>query len=155
MKKNLSNFAPQYTPIDPGRKISCDEAQANSRYIRVRYENHSCNSLSYEFNTHKGDTSFILRETEDRSQIQMLCTSDGGTRYCPNYGKLLQTCHFWTTLYSQKICTHQPSQQYVIVRHPIQNKFSLCCYKNKEKSCNICGDEKLYYVKSPHTFFIF
>lgn len=77
-----------YTPIDPGRKISCDEAQANSRYIRVRYENHSCNSLSYEFNTHKGDTSFILRETEDRSQIQMLCTSDGGTRYCPNYGKI-------------------------------------------------------------------
>ncbi|XP_052409495.1 uncharacterized protein LOC127955908 [Carassius gibelio] len=77
-----------YTYIGPGSTTSYEESLAIHRYIYFRYENHSWNSFSYEYNTHKGNTCFILRETYDRSQIQMHCTSEGGTHYCPNYGKI-------------------------------------------------------------------
>ncbi|KAK9976688.1 hypothetical protein ABG768_021893 [Culter alburnus] len=77
-----------YERIGSGCTTSYEEAKAIHRYIHIRYNNHSWNSFSYEFNTHKGDTSFILKETYDRSQIQLHCTSEGGTRYCPNYGKI-------------------------------------------------------------------
>ncbi|XP_059367798.1 uncharacterized protein LOC132106157 [Carassius carassius] len=77
-----------YTYIGPGSTTSYEEALAIHRYIYFRYENHSWSSFSYEFNTHKGNTCFILKETYDRSQIQMHCTSEGGTHYCPNYGKI-------------------------------------------------------------------
>ncbi|XP_058628479.1 uncharacterized protein LOC131538586 isoform X2 [Onychostoma macrolepis] len=76
-----------YTRLGAGRTTSYQEARLIRRYIYVRYENHTWNSFSYEFNTHKGDASFIIRETYNRSQIQMHCTSEGGTHYCPNYGK--------------------------------------------------------------------
>lgn len=77
-----------YTRVSPGCRTSYEEKKLVHRYIYLRYDHHSWNSMSYEFNTHKGDTSFILRETYDRSQIQMHCTSEGGTHYCPNYGKI-------------------------------------------------------------------
>ncbi|XP_048013212.1 sperm flagellar protein 2-like [Megalobrama amblycephala] len=77
-----------YERICSGGTTSYEEAKAIHRYIHIRYNNHTWNSFSYEFNTHKGDTSFILKETYDRSQIQLHCTSEGGTRYCPNYGKI-------------------------------------------------------------------
>ncbi|KTF78068.1 hypothetical protein cypCar_00046082 [Cyprinus carpio] len=77
-----------YRRIAPGCTTSYDESLAIHRYIYIRYENHSWNSFSYEFNTHKGDTSFILKEALDRSQIQLHCTSEGGTRYCPNYRRI-------------------------------------------------------------------
>ncbi|XP_042578929.1 uncharacterized protein LOC122137236 [Cyprinus carpio] len=93
----MYNSAPQYRRIGPHSTISCcrtsyEEALAIHRYIYIRYKNHSWNSFSYEFNTHKrkGDTSFILKETLDRSQIQLDCTSEGSTHYCPNYGKIEQ-----------------------------------------------------------------
>ncbi|RXN30015.1 hypothetical protein ROHU_018069 [Labeo rohita] len=79
-----------YTYIGPHCTTSYEEARLIHRYIYIRYGNHSWKSFSYEFNTHKGDTSFILRETYDRSQIQLHCTSEGGTHYCPNYGKIEQ-----------------------------------------------------------------
>ncbi|XDV26027.1 hypothetical protein PO909_029835 [Leuciscus waleckii] len=74
-----------FTRVSPYSREEYDEKKLIHRYIYVRYNHHSWNSMSYEFNTHKGDTSFILRETYDRSQIQMHCTSEGGTKYCPNY----------------------------------------------------------------------
>ncbi|RXN22039.1 Transposon Ty3-I Gag-Pol poly [Labeo rohita] len=77
-----------YTYIGPHCTTSYEEARLIHRYIYIRYGNHSWKSFSYEFNTHKGDTSFILRETYDRSQIQLHCTSEGGTHYCPNYGRI-------------------------------------------------------------------
>ncbi|XP_034158338.2 uncharacterized protein LOC113528924 [Pangasianodon hypophthalmus] len=85
------HFATQdrgYTRVDAGCTTSYQEARLIHRYIYIRYENHTWDSFRYEFNTHKGDTSFILRETYDRSQIQLHCTSEGGTHYCSNYGKI-------------------------------------------------------------------
>ncbi|CAM4573095.1 unnamed protein product [Leuciscus chuanchicus] len=79
-----------FTRVSPYSREEYEEKKLIHRYIYVRYNHHSWNSMSYEFNTHKGDTSFILRETYDRSQIQMHCTSEGGTKYCPNYGKIEQ-----------------------------------------------------------------
>ncbi|XP_065116652.1 uncharacterized protein [Paramisgurnus dabryanus] len=76
-----------YEYVYPHSTKSFEEKKLVHRYIYIRYGNHSWNSFSYEYNTHKGDTSFILRETYDRSQIQLHCTSEGGTKYCPNYGK--------------------------------------------------------------------
>ncbi|CAM4573293.1 unnamed protein product [Leuciscus chuanchicus] len=90
-----------YTRVDAGSRTSYKEPRVIHRYIYVRYDHHTWDSFTYEFNTHKGDTSFILRETYDRSHIQMHCTSEGGTHYCPNYGKFLQTYQFCTTLLSQ------------------------------------------------------
>ncbi|ROJ33219.1 hypothetical protein DPX16_18041 [Anabarilius grahami] len=87
-----------YTRIDAGHTTSYEEKREIHRYFYVRYKDHSQHCFKYEFNTHKGNTSFILRETYDRSQIQMHCTSEGGTHYCPNYGKFLQTYQFCTTL---------------------------------------------------------
>ncbi|RXN12429.1 glutactin-like isoform X2 [Labeo rohita] len=75
-----------YTHIGPHCTISYDESLAVHRYIYIRYENHTWNSFSYEYNTHKGNTSFILKETHDRSQIQLYCTSEDGTHYCTNHG---------------------------------------------------------------------
>lgn len=97
----MYNSAPQFTRVDPFSETSYEEARLIHRYIYIRYKDHSWNSFRYEFNTHKGDTSFILRETYNRSQIQLHCTSEGGTHYCPNYGKVLLTYQFCTTLYSQ------------------------------------------------------
>ncbi|XP_048010494.1 uncharacterized protein LOC125244454 [Megalobrama amblycephala] len=77
-----------YTRIDAGCTTSYAEKRLIHRYFYVRYKDHTWNSFKYEFNTHKGNTSFILRETFDRSQIQMHCTSEGGTHYCTNYGKI-------------------------------------------------------------------
>ncbi|XP_073730550.1 uncharacterized protein [Misgurnus anguillicaudatus] len=77
----------EYRRVNPRSTESYGEKWRVHRYIYIRYENHGWNSFSYEYNTHKGDTSFILRETYDRSQIQLHCTSEGGTKYCPNYGK--------------------------------------------------------------------
>ncbi|XP_073730549.1 uncharacterized protein [Misgurnus anguillicaudatus] len=77
-----------YRRVNPGCTESYEEKRLIHRYIYIRYENHTWDSFKYEFNTHKGDTSFILRETYDCSQIQMHCTSEGGTHYCSNYGKI-------------------------------------------------------------------
>ncbi|XP_077065732.1 uncharacterized protein LOC143718601 [Siphateles boraxobius] len=85
------HFATQdrgFTRVGAGCRTSYEEKRLIHRYIYVRYDHHTWNSFKYEFNTHKGDTSFILRETYDRSQIQMHCTSEGGTHYCPNYGQM-------------------------------------------------------------------
>lgn len=81
----------QYKYVGAGCTDTYEEKKLIHRYIYVRYEKHTWDSFRYEFNTHKGDTSFILRETYDRSQIQMHCTSEGGTHYCSNYGTFLQT----------------------------------------------------------------
>lgn len=111
--------APQYTRVDAGSRTSYKEARLIHRHIYVRYDHHTWNSFTYDFNTHKGDTSFILRETYDRSKIQMHCTSEGGTHYCPNYGKFLQVYQLCTTLYSQKyVHTHMS-----LLNVPFQNYF--------------------------------
>ncbi|KAG1927639.1 hypothetical protein F2P79_024089 [Pimephales promelas] len=74
-----------FTCVNPHSRTSYEESLDVHRYIYIKYDNHTSNCFEYEFNTHKGDTSFILRETYDRSQIQLHCTSEGGTRYRPNY----------------------------------------------------------------------
>lgn len=84
------NCVPQYTRINAGDTISYKEYWQDYRFIYFRYENDTRDSFSYEFSTKKVGTSIILTETRDRSQIQMHCTSDGGSRFCPNYGKFLQ-----------------------------------------------------------------
>ncbi|KAL1276653.1 hypothetical protein QQF64_036276 [Cirrhinus molitorella] len=76
-----------YTDINAGCTTSYKEKRRIHRYIYIRYKKHSQNTFSYEFNTHKGDTSFILRETYNRSQIQVHCTSEKSTRYFINHGK--------------------------------------------------------------------
>ncbi|KAL1250677.1 hypothetical protein QQF64_018473 [Cirrhinus molitorella] len=80
----------EYTRINAGCTTSYQEYWESHRFIYFRYENHTQNSFSYEFSTRKAGTSFTLKETPNRSQIQMHCTSDGGTHFCPNYGKILQ-----------------------------------------------------------------
>ncbi|XP_057176841.1 uncharacterized protein LOC130545925 [Triplophysa rosa] len=77
-----------YTRIDPGCTTTYTEVKLIHRYIYIRYEDNTWDSFNYEFNTFKGDTSFILRETYDRSQIQLDCTSEGIVHYCPNYKKI-------------------------------------------------------------------
>ncbi|XP_056593358.1 uncharacterized protein LOC130412201 [Triplophysa dalaica] len=77
-----------YKYVGAGCTDTYEEKKLIHRYIYIRYEKHTWDSFRYEFNTHKGDTSFILRETYERSQIQMHCTSEGGTHYCSNYGKI-------------------------------------------------------------------
>ncbi|KAG1928587.1 preprotein translocase subunit SecA [Pimephales promelas] len=77
-----------FTRVGAHSRTTYEEKKLIHRYIYIRYDHHTWNSFRYEFNTHKGDTSFILRETYDRSQIQMHCTSEGGTHFCPNYGKI-------------------------------------------------------------------
>ncbi|CAM4573391.1 unnamed protein product [Leuciscus chuanchicus] len=86
------HFATQkrgFTQIDAGCKTSYKESYYINCYICFRYENHIFDSFRYEFNTtnkiYWWDISFVLRETNDRSQIELRCNSDGGTRYCPNY----------------------------------------------------------------------
>ncbi|KAF4114152.1 hypothetical protein G5714_004375 [Onychostoma macrolepis] len=71
-----------YTRIGPNCRTSYEEARADA-CIRIRYGNQSKDSFSYGFNTDKDDTSFILRENKDRSQIQMHCTSTDKDCFCP------------------------------------------------------------------------
>lgn len=97
------NCVLQYTRINPGCTTSYKEYWQNHRFIYFRYENHTCNSFSYEFSTSKVGTSIILKESHDRSQIQMHCTSDGGTRFCPNYGKFLRASVLLYTI-QPKVC---------------------------------------------------
>ncbi|KAM9516901.1 uncharacterized protein ACWYII_044168 isoform 2-T2 [Salvelinus alpinus] len=58
-------------------------------YLMLRYDNHSSNSFSYEFNSHKqnGSQTFTIIETSDRSLIQLLCDTESNSPTCPNYGK--------------------------------------------------------------------
>ncbi|XP_042158079.1 Golgi resident protein GCP60-like [Oncorhynchus tshawytscha] len=58
-------------------------------YLKLRYDNHSRNSFSYEFNSHKQDGSqtFTIIETSGRSLIQLLCNTESNSPTCPNYGK--------------------------------------------------------------------
>ncbi|KAJ7996402.1 hypothetical protein DPEC_G00236710 [Dallia pectoralis] len=58
-------------------------------YLNVRYDTHSWNSFSYEFNSHKGDGSqtFTIIENSDRSFIQLQCSTEDNSPVCPNYGK--------------------------------------------------------------------
>ncbi|KAF4073475.1 hypothetical protein AMELA_G00259070 [Ameiurus melas] len=84
------HFATQnkgFTRLDPFSETSYEESRVVHRYIYFRYKDHTWDSFKYEFNTHKGSTTFILRETYDRSQIELHCTSEGITHYCTNYGK--------------------------------------------------------------------
>ncbi|KAM9440454.1 uncharacterized protein Hap1MRO34_025693 [Clarias gariepinus] len=77
-----------YNYIGPSGSASYEEGKAIHCYIHFRYGNHSWDSFVYEFNTHKGDTTFTLSETYNRSQIQLYCTSEGISQYCQNYGKI-------------------------------------------------------------------
>ncbi|KAF5892471.1 Protein translocase subunit SecA, partial [Clarias magur] len=74
-----------YNYIGPGGAAYYDEGKKLHCYIHFRYENHNWDSFVYEFNTHKGDARFTLSETPDRSQIQLYCTSEGISQYCPNH----------------------------------------------------------------------
>ncbi|XP_051747344.1 uncharacterized protein LOC127511048 isoform X7 [Ctenopharyngodon idella] len=76
-----------YTRINAGGTTSYKESKLIHRYIKIRYNNHTQDSFEYEFNTFKRNPSFTLRETYDRSQIQLSCSSEGPTQYCLNYGK--------------------------------------------------------------------
>ncbi|ROK54647.1 SE-cephalotoxin [Anabarilius grahami] len=53
--------------------------------IRFRHENHTCESFKYEFDTNNqiywNCITFIIRETQDPSQIELHCTNDGGSLY--------------------------------------------------------------------------
>lgn len=83
----MHNSAPQYTRIDAGCTATYEEKYLT--HINIRYENHTRDSFKYKFKTSPYETSIILRETYDRSQIQMYCTSEDGILHCPNYGKFL------------------------------------------------------------------
>lgn len=86
-------------------------------YIYFRYDNHTFDSHEFEFNTLKGNTTFILKEDNDR--IQVYCTSEGLYRYFPNPGKFLQTYRFCTTLYTKSMCT--PDHQTQFLSFPSHN----------------------------------
>ncbi|XP_048036060.1 uncharacterized protein LOC125261549 [Megalobrama amblycephala] len=79
----------EFTSIDAGCSTSYKEDYYINCYICFRYENHTHESFKYEFNTtnqeYWWEITFTLRETPDRSQIELRCTNDGGSRYCPNY----------------------------------------------------------------------
>ncbi|KAK9976718.1 hypothetical protein ABG768_021923 [Culter alburnus] len=81
----MYNSAPQYTRLGCGCTKSYQEERAVHRYIYFRYDNHTFDCHEFEFNTHKGSTTFILSEAG--SQIQVHCTSEGLYRYFTNYGK--------------------------------------------------------------------
>ncbi|KAM9516899.1 uncharacterized protein ACWYII_044167 isoform 2-T2 [Salvelinus alpinus] len=67
--------------------------ELNSRwvhcYLKLRYDNHSSNSFSYEFNSYKqdGNQTFTIIETSGRSLIQLRCDAESNSPTCPNYGK--------------------------------------------------------------------
>ncbi|CAK6977192.1 uncharacterized protein LOC121895074, partial [Scomber scombrus] len=56
-------------------------------WIYVRYHKHNWNCLSYQFNTHKGNPTFYLRENWDRSLVELSCNTESGVQRCSNYGK--------------------------------------------------------------------
>ncbi|XP_034152932.1 uncharacterized protein LOC105014817 [Esox lucius] len=58
-------------------------------YLKLKYDTHSWNSFSYQFNSNKGngDITFTIIETSDRSYIQLLCSAESGAPSCVNYGK--------------------------------------------------------------------
>lgn len=101
----MYNSAPQYTCIKPRSTASYKETKLIHRYIKIRYNNHTRNSFEYQFNTFKQNPSFTLRETNNRSQIQLSCSSEDPTHYCPNYGKFLQTYSYALHYTSKTLCT--------------------------------------------------
>ncbi|XP_076836233.1 uncharacterized protein LOC143481929 isoform X2 [Brachyhypopomus gauderio] len=64
-------------------------------YIYFRYWNHNWNTFTYEFNTHKGDPTFTLRESPDRAYIQLFCSTEGNVPNCPNYGKMEEDAQYF------------------------------------------------------------
>ncbi|KAI7793684.1 hypothetical protein IRJ41_025216 [Triplophysa rosa] len=76
----------EFTRIDAGCTTNYEEKYLT--HINIRYENHSCDSFNYTFKNSSSATSIILKETSDRSKIQMHCTSEDAILYCPNYGKI-------------------------------------------------------------------
>ncbi|XP_036418950.1 uncharacterized protein LOC118802510 [Colossoma macropomum] len=77
-----------FQPISSGCRAEYDENKAIHCYIYLRYQNHSWNSFSYEFNSNKGNPTFTLRESYDRSCIQLFCSTERNVPQCQNYGKL-------------------------------------------------------------------
>ncbi|KAI4893737.1 hypothetical protein NFI96_026669, partial [Prochilodus magdalenae] len=64
---------------EEGKKIHC--------YIYIKYQQHGGNVFTYEFNTHKGDPTFTLRENYGRSRIQLHCSTEQHVPECLNFGK--------------------------------------------------------------------
>ncbi|XP_036418956.1 uncharacterized protein LOC118802515 isoform X2 [Colossoma macropomum] len=77
-----------FQAVSSGSRAEYGENKAIHCYIYLRYEKHSWNTFSYEFNTHKGDPTFTLRESYDRSCIQLHCSTERNVPQCPNYGKM-------------------------------------------------------------------
>ncbi|XP_041934787.1 uncharacterized protein LOC121697358 [Alosa sapidissima] len=75
--------------LHSGGSTRYDEKKLIHRYIYFSYGNHS-NCISYEFNTHKGNPTITLRESHDRSRIELHCDTENsyGSIWCPNYGKM-------------------------------------------------------------------
>ncbi|XP_036418955.1 uncharacterized protein LOC118802515 isoform X1 [Colossoma macropomum] len=74
-----------FQAVSSGSRAEYGENKAIHCYIYLRYEKHSWNTFSYEFNTHKGDPTFTLRESYDRSCIQLHCSTERNVPQCPNY----------------------------------------------------------------------
>ncbi|ROK54646.1 hypothetical protein DPX16_21285 [Anabarilius grahami] len=76
--------------VSGGCTTSYQEDYNRNCNIRFRHESQSNESLTYTFDTTQRinwyNITFIIRETKDHSQIELHCTNDGGSLYCPNYG---------------------------------------------------------------------
>ncbi|XP_044206348.1 uncharacterized protein LOC122981723 isoform X1 [Thunnus albacares] len=76
-----------FRSVYPGCTEQYDEKRDIWCYIYLRYHSHDWNSFGTEYNSHKGDPTFTISESWDRSQIQWHCSTEGSVATCPNYGK--------------------------------------------------------------------
>ncbi|XP_067449614.1 uncharacterized protein [Thunnus thynnus] len=73
--------------VYPGRTEQYEEKRDIWCFIYLRYHSHTWNSFGTEYNSHKGDPTFTIRESFDRSRIEWHCNTEGSVATCPNYGK--------------------------------------------------------------------
>ncbi|XP_051747923.1 uncharacterized protein LOC127511211 [Ctenopharyngodon idella] len=93
---NKTPYTWHYTPQSRGVIIvngGCTMSYKERYYVKCnicfRHGDDTTMSFKYEFDTtdqiYWYNITFIIRETQDRSQIELHCRNDGGTLYCPNY----------------------------------------------------------------------
>ncbi|XP_042263836.1 uncharacterized protein LOC121895074 [Thunnus maccoyii] len=76
-----------FRSVYPGCTEQYDEKLSVWCYIYLRYDSHDWNSFGTEYNSHKGNPTFTISESWDRSEIEWHCSTEGSVATCRNYGR--------------------------------------------------------------------
>ncbi|KAI4890633.1 hypothetical protein NFI96_016962, partial [Prochilodus magdalenae] len=93
VKQTYNCFSQGFRALGSGCREGYDEKKNIHCYIYFRFPKHRNNAFSYQFNTNKGDSTFTLRESHDRTRIQLHCSTERHVAECPNFGKQEQQLH--------------------------------------------------------------